>query len=132
MTALQNKLQLGPVPFSTLLVLLPICVSLPTHSIGRILITAVPQIILLLRQQFCKCLLHSSRYKINIPTAFFFSFSLPGANSSVVADFMPTSSWNISSELDKGKWTEKYRKMGNRVLKFQLFFLTRPHQQAKG
>ncbi|XP_062473558.1 inactive tyrosine-protein kinase transmembrane receptor ROR1 isoform X3 [Pezoporus occidentalis] len=26
---------------------------------------------------------------------------MPGANSSVVADFMPTSSWNISSELDK-------------------------------
>uniref|UniRef100_A0A669PKY7 Ig-like domain-containing protein n=1 Tax=Phasianus colchicus TaxID=9054 RepID=A0A669PKY7_PHACC len=25
----------------------------------------------------------------------------PGANSSVVVDFMPTSSWNISSELDK-------------------------------
>uniref|UniRef100_A0A8C9UAX2 Ig-like domain-containing protein n=1 Tax=Serinus canaria TaxID=9135 RepID=A0A8C9UAX2_SERCA len=33
--------------------------------------------------------------------SWFFSFPFPGVNSSLVADFMPTSSWNISSELDK-------------------------------
>lgn len=106
----------GPVPFSTLLGLLPVCLILPTHSGGCIWIAAALQIMLLLSQWLYKCLLFSFWYRINILTASWF-FSLPGANSSVVADFMPTSSWNISSELDKGEWTRKKEKnMWNQVL----------------
>lgn len=54
-------------------------------------------------------------------TSWFFSFLLPGANSSVVADFMPTLSWNISSELDKGKKAEKTPNHLKSDLKISIF-----------
>lgn len=101
MTTLQNKLQGWPLPF--------ICV---VHMLQH---GSTEHPLDFNNQQYLVNLIHQvlsfeicTSHRLNVSIVMVgFLFLFPETNLTVTVDFTPTSSWNTSTDLDKGKWHKK-------------------------